>query len=327
MLRARELAVALIAAVSGCGAGLERADPAPAPPAPPVERPARVSLRDHLIRHAVHHGDVARRELYTWTRPDQIAQLRRERRLLIRDRGAQGQIAAFDFRLQRRRGDPIAALLASDGMKYRRFAWVSPWPIRRGWGERDYGDRLIRITLADEAVIGMLDSHLGDDWRFVDLTGREVSIESVLAAPHRLGAVYHVWHLDDGADLGGEPHAFREYVLCNEAMIARWEVDSEAVVARLEREREVLRQLADAFRRHAIAAPDGLSSWARRVDEERWPRPPDPDDLRALYESNLALLGRPYLPSASNVAAVEEALSLSKTAGPPLVVMRQPTTR
>ena len=316
---------AMVLAAAGCGAVLAARPERPTPsasPEPAATAVPSVSFREHLRHYAIHHGDVARRELYTWTRLDQVEQLRRDRRLLIRYRGARGQLAAFDHRLQRREGDPIAELLTSDAMKYRRFAWVSAWPTRRGWGERDYGDQLIRVTLADEAWIGVLDSHDRDGWRFVDLEGDDVSTDQILAAPQRLGAVYHVWHHDDGADLGGVPHVFREYVLCNEAMIERWEIGSDAIVERVARDRAALSALANDLRRRGIAEAGPLSSWAKRV-EDSWLRPPADDPL-TLYETNLALLGAPYLPSAENVATIEAALAHSKTPGPPLVVMRQP---
>lgn len=171
----------------GCGTTTVEEAP-PVAPGVTSDAPEPVGWRDELRRTAVHHGDVARRELFTWTRIEQVAALRRDRRLLTHYRGAEGQIAGFDLRLQHRPNDPVAALLRSDEMRYRRFAWVSPWPTRRGWGERDYGDQLIRVVLAAEAWIGVLDSRDGDGWRFLDLDGRRVPEAHVLASPHRLGA-------------------------------------------------------------------------------------------------------------------------------------------
>ena len=101
-----------------------------------------------------------------------------------------------------------------------RFGWTAPWATVVGWRGETYGDVLITIKLAPEALIVRVRAST-DAMEVVDLEGRIVSLEAVLARPDRIAAVYFVQDLPQrgGGTWAGTAAraAFREYVICNES--------------------------------------------------------------------------------------------------------------
>ncbi|MFY0541323.1 hypothetical protein [Nannocystis pusilla] len=210
----------------------QRSEP-PIGPAHDLSRPA--APRDEA---AVHHDDFARRVLYTWTTPPQIDALRRSRRLLVADSDVGERspyLRALDGLVD---AHPLAAILRDHpGHRRRRYAWTSPFATALGLGERRYGDALVRIDLAEDALVVGFRPHAAEPFVLEDMSGEPVDLAVALADPGRIGAVYHV------RDGPADPIAFREYIVCNESQVAAWSVATPDIRARLDAELALLESL------------------------------------------------------------------------------------
>lgn len=250
-----------------------------------------------------------RRELYTWTTPVQIEALRAGGPLLVAD--GREHPSPFNRLLramveQRRPGHEFAALLEREpGLTKRRYAWPSPFATVLGKGPRRYGEALIRVELSARAVVARLDPTASPPWSFYDARGRPVPPQQIEADPSRLGAVYHL-RVD-------EDIPFRELVLCNEAMVARWSVGTPAIAARLEQERRLVRDLA--------AGP--FAAWSSQARTWRaWPQWIDPEPAPTLlsrWHRALAFDNRRYRPGPETLAILDQALADYDPTGPALV--------
>lgn len=272
-------------------------------------------LRATLHKQAVHDRNFhEHRVLYTWTTKEQLPVLQKNRRLLFRSVSPASGPAMFDQLLTA--GDDDDGLLRTEALKYRRFAWPNPWATLLGWEGERYGDVLIRVELRRDAFIGRFDAQgnaepttgeqqAADRWRFVDADGKVVSRAQVHAAPERLGAVYHIVQGARGADGTG---AFREYVLCNESMIARWEIATDAVTNRIAHDRSMVKQLAT----YLPTAPGNweaanLAAWRKSLIDRAWRTPPDAG-IRELYGAAVALANDRYVLSPKSMAALSSEL-------------------
>jgi hypothetical protein len=282
---------------------LHEAAPPPAPPSLPAASP---ELLQRLRASALGGDRYARHILYTWTTREQAASIRTHRRIINR-RSTAARFALFDMRLKALGEDPIAALLRGDALRWRRFAWVSPWATSLGWGSR-YGDELLGIELAVDAIVGRLDSLAPEPWSFVDVAGARIPMKEVLAHPERLAAVHHLWRGTDEAHTSTLEDAFREYVLCNESMIARWEIATPALRDRLSADAETMRLLAAYFTEVEAAAPASLRGWNQHVARNVWAHTPSRDDAIMLFEACLAFPIETYVPTAATAQTVAKAL-------------------
>lgn len=291
------------------------------PPAPPRPEPAAVARDPRaaavaaLARDALYHREHGRRTLYTWTTEEQVQELRRARRLLVREESPEHGASYLEqvIHALAERGDPLAALLDSTGYAKMRFAWHAPWATRAGWPGEHYGDRLIRVTLRAQAIVlsistasGLVEAH--------DLAGRSIAAADALAAPDRIAAIYFV--SDPAAVLPGLPPAattYREVALCNEAMIESWATGTPEIARELEANAAALEALARYLRtrepwtepappqvRHAWIepVPDGGPEHAFRAalafDNRNYRL--DPDALEALAK---LLRATPMTPAVS----------------------------
>lgn len=308
----------VLAFVGLSGLGCDRSPPSPsapvveAAPATAIEQPsdrARAEETAALVSwlRAQRQSEArffAPRVLYTWTRAEQIAELRANPVLLTRSRGAGGAQSGFDHALAGDRS-PLARHLRSTRWSARRFAWTSPWATRRGWPSADYGDRLVRVELRDEAWIARFDPDgAGPRWEVRDAAGEVIDEREVRAQPWRVAAVYHQGR---GPGPDGSERVWREYVLVSEPMIARWSVGDHATARVMERDRTQLAVLAERLEGPSAAAPT-QDEWTRAL-VSRW-RAGDDGELVSLYESSLALGSELYVPSPSRVREIVRALEL-----------------
>jgi hypothetical protein len=284
------------------------ASPGPPPAAPSAVAPEPsppTAARDDA---AVHHDDFARRVLYTWTTPAQIDALRRSGRLLVAE-GDVGERSPYLRALDRLVDDhPLAAVLRDHpGHRRRRYAWTSPLATTLGLGGRRYGDALVRIDLAEDALVVRFRPHDAEPFVLEDMSGRPVDLAVALADPGRIGAVYHV---RDGPD---DRIAFREYVVGNESQIAEWSVATPEIRARIDAEIDLLESLRRGDLAHlpaaALRAP-ASAAWATAAAD------PTPLDR---WHARLAFDNERYRPTASNLAAIVTALRGYDPAGEPLV--------
>lgn len=266
----------------------------PAPLDPRVEQ-----LREWLRASAVSHTHVARPVLYTWTREAQIEELRAGAPILSRSESTTGVRSGLDVALDQDTSE-FAQLMRRPGLSLWRFAWPSPWATRMGWPDTgDYGDRLLRVELRSEALIGVYDSRISPRVvRFFTDEGNDVSLADAMLVPQFWAAIYHVQE-SPGPD--GQTRLAREFVLINESMIARVVYGTPQIESELAVERERLNFLATQL------APEATPF--ARLSESWDALPPDDADLRRLYDSALAFSSPLYLPTEPDVRAIARALS------------------
>lgn len=279
-----------------------RAAPKPADPA-----------RAGLAARAVYDDDFARATLYTWTRVEQLEQLRASKRLLVADAKTGGWSSPFHRALADIPDDgSVVATLAHQlrehpELRRHRYAWPNPFATTMGLGARRYGDALVQIDLAPEAWIGRFEPDADEPLRFVDLEGAPVELATVASAPTRIAAIFHV---------NGPPRerlAFREYVVCSEAMVREWSIATPELRAVVEVEVELLEQLREQtfaqLPRAAILEPAALD----------WARTPARPTALALWHATLAFDNPRYRPGARELDALLATLAqLRDDGGPPL---------
>jgi hypothetical protein len=320
--RSRPLAFATFALLAACS-HRETAKPLTSDEIDPSDAskdagPTRAELAARLARLQVTHDDFARPVLYTWTTPDQIADLRKSGVLLVKDGSTKP--SGFDVELDavwsgKGTGSDLAALLRSHpGLIKQRYAWTAPLATRRTLnvadpnGDHGYGDALIRVVLRDDAYVGKFESALTDPWKWVDMHGRAVPTWEVVAHPERIGAVYHVV----SAGSSSYPIAYREYVLCNETMIDEWSVATQIIRDEVEEETTLVEALAKFDLVTASAPPDVSSSW------------PAVHSLQSLEEdwsAAVAFANAHYLPTKKNLEDLARVMRAWDPT-PPELVMR-----
>jgi hypothetical protein len=212
--------------------------------APPIEdaHPEIATIADAakptLETHAVTDTDFARRVHYTWTTPQQVEALRSGNRLLVATSYAGSGPSRYILDLEdlvraKSTGLEIArALLLHPSLSRRRYAWPSPFATRMGLSGKTYGDALIRVVLKPDSLFVRFHPEEKDPFTVVDSSGHAATFEA-----GRVGAVFHV----RTSKTATAP--FREYVLCNEEQIERYEVGTDIIRAELEAEKELLRTL------------------------------------------------------------------------------------
>lgn len=344
--------VAVALAVAGCtGEGHGEAAATPSAPPAPVVAPATravapadagdlAGLMKTLAAAAVYHEAPARKTLYTWTTPEQGAELAARPVLLTRETTDGGERSRFDAALASEPG-AVAKSLLQPGRRARRFAWPVPWATVMGWDGAGWGGVLVRVELRPEAITAVF--RPGEPWQFFDLRGQPVTEASVLAAPERLAVVYHV------APASAERPGFREHVLVNEQMIESWALGGSGLRAEIERDAETLGVVADRIdAMRALAAtrceaegaascaeaelPEGpgeLAAWSGRLIAGPWARAPAERDrlLAELYAACLAVPGAAYVPSGAKIRAIADRMKAATLQPEALSVTPEPSAR
>ena len=278
--------------------------------------PTRAELAARLARLAVTHDDFARPVLYTWTTPDQIADLRKSGVLLVKDGSTKP--SGYEIQLDtvwrgKGPGSDLAALLRSHpGLVKQRYAWTAPLATRRTLNVADasdhgYGDALVRVVLRDDAYVGMFDPSLPDPWRWVDMKNRPVPTWEVLAHPERIGAVYHVERA------GASPVSYREYVLCNETMIDEWSVATTVIRDEVEEETTLVEALA-------VLGMDATATTPLDTLSSSWPALHDLQALEEDWSAAIAFANARYVPTKRNLEDLARVLR-SWDPTPPELVM------
>jgi hypothetical protein len=262
------------------------------------------ALTAEMAAFGVGHEDFARRTLYSWTTAEQVRELRDDPRLLTRAATAEGEPGrAAEVILSHAKSDALAALLAEPRFENKRFGWSNPWATAQGFGGESYGNHLLRITLREQAWIGRLIVGRDDsiEWAFADVRGNRVAAAEVLGSPERLAAVYFVDLRGAGCgSLGYIGSAFREYFVCNEAMLESFALYTTEVRAEVDRSISALAGLREALLEGRCSTveycwPDAaLSEWGAAGAGK--------PTLGARYLAALAFPSAEYSPTAANVA-------------------------
>jgi hypothetical protein len=255
-----------------------------------------------LAEAAVTDTAFARRTLWSWTSIEQSQTLRREKKILLPTELPDGPTPYVELLEKIAQGNgayaDLARLLAAHpSLRLRRYAWTRPWPTKRGLADRDYGDQLVRVVLSPRAVIARFDPSRPDVFELHDMDERPVPIGEIVANPSRLAAVLHVRTNDT-------PVAHREYVLCNESMIAEWSLATDDVRAAIAADRALVNELAARPIAQEPASP-------------RWRGIPSG---AALFGASLAFDNDRYRATPENMNAIEAALASAEQRGAPLTV-------
>jgi hypothetical protein len=300
--------------------------PAPSESAPRVDE-ADSDAREPLERlspYVVLPGKIARRTLYTWTTRAQVEALAKDRVLLTRSESPEHGASYFDQVLARRAGekDPLVMLLRTSAFARARFAWPAPWATLLGTGDESYGDELVQITLKPEAWIVVLRASVSK-LEVIDLEDRPVPVAGALANPERIAAVHFI---QDKPATGiatstagpEERMAYREFVVCNESMIASWSLHTEEIRGELEASAAAMTALGRFLRAHPakILVP---GMWHVSVASQTWKLSEPTRTPLGLYEASLAFPNQKYFPNADALLALADKLRAIPMDGPAIV--------
>ncbi len=260
--------------------------------------------------YTVYHDDYARDRFYTWTSAEQLEALRAGGPLLTATATSGGRPTPYIRALDRlKEGDSavaeLARLLRDDpAFRRHRYAWISGFATVMGLGPRSYGDELIAIDLAAQAWVIKLAPASAEPIAITDLEGRRIEVAQALAEPARIGAVYHV--------RDQEPTPYREYVLCNPAMVRAFSSHTPQLAAELGRERRLVEAVAEeafAWLPAGALAEPSAPLWA---EERRGV------DLVGLWRASLAFDNARYQPRPENLRELAARLAGIDVGGAPL---------
>ncbi len=278
-------------------------------------------MRALFSRYVVSPGSIARQTLYTWTTREQIEALKKDRVLLTRSESPVHGASYFEQQLTARaeQHDALAGLLRTSAFARARFAWPAPWATLLGIGGESYGDELIEVRLKPEAWIVVFQSS-SPELRVIDLENRPVATKEALAHPERIAAVYFM-HDNPvsgyAASTAGleERMGYREYVLCNESMIASWGVHTESIARELGASAEAMKALGEYLQEHPWKSRL-VTDWNKAVAKGVWQEAKPEETPLALYEASLAFPHQNYLPFPGTHASLAEGLRRIRTEGP-----------
>ncbi|HRI63112.1 MAG TPA: hypothetical protein PK156_02710 [Polyangium sp.] len=291
---------------------LVETDPRPASPSEPEPASKALTLVERLDKRAVTEEHFARRELYSWTTPEQIAELRQTKTLLVATAKTHGAPSPYSRLLAKlaqgsSSGHELAKLLAEHpGLVKRRYAWPSPFATSVPLGERSYGHALIRVVLKDESLLLKLDPLQHEPFLAVNQKNEPVPIADVVEHPEHIGAVLHMRYKADGGP------RFREYIICNEAMIARWSVGTvreRAIVA------EEAQLIADLLQSPIVSM---LTAEAKLEAATVWARIPDKPTLLDAWRAAVAFDSPKYKPEPKTLGTIAASLAAYDATGEPL---------
>jgi hypothetical protein len=271
-----------------------------------------LTLEQRLDKRAVTDENFARGELYSWTTSEQINELRQTKMLLVATGKTHGAPSPYSRLLSqlangKGAGQSVAKLLSEHaGLTKRRYAWPNPFATAVPLGERSYGHALVHIVLKEEAVLVKLDPLEKDPFVFVDLNNKSVSLDDIVQHPERIAAVFHVRRKPEGGP------RFREYIVCNESMIARWSVDTSHEQSIVEQESALITELLQSPLTSRLGKDDSLDANAA------WSRTLDNPTLLDKWRATLAFDSPKYKPSTTRLAAISASLAAYERTGEPL---------
>lgn len=253
------------------------------------------------------------RELYSWTTPEQVTEIREQGRLFTRDgRAGLGPGYAVERLTQYAQtaagpAAELAKLLTGEGFALLRYAWLHPWATRMGWPGETYGGELLRIVLREEARIVIF---ARGSLTVVDSSQALVPLEEALKEPGRIAGFFFLKDSSVGGPAcgsfgSGGGNIYREFVIGNEAMIEEYSFGTEQILARLQGDIALLEQFFERVRPcPEILAPN---DWNLRIGCNGWPGPGALDE-RSAYEAALAMPSPAYVPAGSPLATLIDTL-------------------
>ena len=269
-----------------------------------------------LAKQAIDHASPWTKVLYSWTVSAQEDALRAEEKLLtVGEMPVLGKGIAMDLLTVQASNvpDSLENLVNSQFAKFR-YAWPNPWATRLGPGGEDYGDRLIKMVLKDEAWFGVLTGK-GNISAVFDLMGTSIPLETAKLTPERIAVLYFVRDSSSGGPFcgtfSGGSGGYREFIVGNEAMLEEWSLGTKEINERVESDVEDLLDYVEAIRSCPPRPSNGdfnadvVCGWGWRKD---------------VYQEALALPGDAYRPTPENIFSLIQILEEGLTEPLPLVV-------
>ncbi|MCW3071274.1 MAG: hypothetical protein JWO44_1164 [Bacteroidetes bacterium] len=196
--------------------------------------------------YSVVNENIIRNELYTWTTPEQIDILKKNKTLLIKSKSETAGKSNYDLLLEEKKakGDTIAAFLLDSRFAKKRFGWPHPWATIRGYPGENYGDQLLKVTFKKDAIFcKAIVSNDEINYEFYTLDGRMMMPVLAKTLAGRIAAVYFVYSKKTKKKTAlyrgsyraasirtvSSNYPYREYVICNENMIASWSYGTAAI--------------------------------------------------------------------------------------------------
>src|SRR5882724_4618306 len=270
------------------------------------------------------HEIGEQRTFYSWTTDEQVAELRAGgelfsrserpglgRGLLFSDLATYAEPASTPAQM-------LAGVLGSMTFAKQRFAWTNPWATLLGFPGENYGSQLLEIELKPEAWIARLDQR---GLSVFDAQNQPVPIETALASPERIGAIYYQSKADAGSTHCGTfsqgAVGFREFALGNIEMVQTWSLATTDIAQRLQDDIDKLKAFEAQIACFSLVDHAG---WADNVACEWGERGGLASDALVSYDFALGLPSELYFPSSSNLSLLIAALEVSIPTGEPLVV-------
>jgi hypothetical protein len=263
------------------------------------------------------------RELYSWTTPEQIAEIREQGRLLTRD-GRTGLGPGYaverlaEYATVEGPVGELAKVLTGEDFALVRYAWLHPWATRMGWPGETYGGELLRIVLREEAWIAIFAQ---GTLTVVDANQATIPLDRALQEPQRIAGFFFLKDSSAGGpfcgSFSGGGNIYREFVIGNEAMIEEYSFGTETILARLQSDIALLEQFFQRIR----PCPEllGPTDWNLRIGCSSWPGFGLQDE-KAAYEAALAMPSPAYLPAGAPLATLIDTLKGDLFTPEPFVV-------
>lgn len=254
--------------------------------------------------------------IWSWTDRSQISDLERGGPLFSRDVSPTLGVGLV-FNLLYAHGRGLASDVAAR-LKRGRFGWFNPWATSRGFDGESYGDELLRIVLAPDALLMVVEtSTLQKDGRvaFCDVAGGAVPAEVAAGARDRVAGIYFTHDAPSargcrGTNDGGGASPYREVYVGLDAAVATWTARSEVVARDLARFDADLLQLS----RRKYSDGGDVCAWSKGVVSDAWTTTPTTPLGR--YLSSLAFPTADYVPTRENLEAIRSALAAVPILGP-----------
>jgi hypothetical protein len=264
----------------------------------------------------------AQRIFYSWTNEEQVAELRAGGELFSRsERPGLGRGLLFTELAAVAESEPspvtqLAEALVNQVFAKARFAWTNPWATLLGFPGETYGNQLLRIELKPDAWIARFDQ---GTLTVFNANSEEVPIETALATPERIGAIFYQSRADaESCYVGSFARGgvgFREFALGNIDMVERWSLATPEIVERLQSDIDELQ----AFQAQVACMSIG-ADWSTEVTCAWGGGLISAASALGNYDFALGLPSDLYRPSSENLEALVAALEVSMPTGEPLVV-------
>lgn len=266
----------------------------------------------------------SQRVFYSWTTDEQVAQLRAGGPLFSRSEspGKGRGVAMTQLADYAAAGtlpeQTLAGELASTVFAKLRFSWTNPWATLLGWPGETYGNQLLQVELKPEAWIAFFDAR---GLLVYDNQGQLVDIQTALATPERIGAIYFQSSTDPNSGYCGTFSqggvAFREFVLGNIGMVQSWSLATPDIAQRLKDDIAKLQAFEKDLDCRQVEAQ---ATWTADLTCAWTGHNYHGGGALEDYGFALGIPSELYWPSAANIDALIAALQASMPTGDPLVV-------